>query len=65
MIWLKRQEQLDAGHEALVGVMDALLHLQQGSVVVHIACDASPARMACLCSAVMTRSSGHAMLIRV
>ncbi|KAL0054937.1 hypothetical protein WJX82_004792 [Trebouxia sp. C0006] len=30
MVWLKRQQQADAGHTALVGLMDALLHLQQG-----------------------------------
>ncbi|KAA6427899.1 MAG: c transferase [Trebouxia sp. A1-2] len=30
MVWLKRQEQTNAGHTALVGLMDALLHLQQG-----------------------------------
>lgn len=30
--WLKRQQQADAGHTALAGLMDALLHLQQGTV---------------------------------
>ncbi|KAL0031913.1 hypothetical protein WJX79_004937 [Trebouxia sp. C0005] len=30
MVWLKRQEQTNAGHTALVGLMDALLNLQQG-----------------------------------
>lgn len=29
-VWLKRQQQRDAGHTALVGLMDALLQLQQG-----------------------------------
>ena len=33
MIWLKRQQQADAGHTALVGLMDALLHLQQGNML--------------------------------
>jgi len=33
MIWLKRQQQADAGHTALVGLMDALLHLQQGDML--------------------------------
>jgi hypothetical protein len=33
MVWLKRQQQADAGHTALVGLMDALLHLQQGDVL--------------------------------
>lgn len=33
MVWLKRQQQADAGHEALVGLMDALLHLQQGDLL--------------------------------
>lgn len=33
MVWLKRQEQTNAGHTALVGLMDALLHLQQGEVL--------------------------------
>ena len=31
MIWLKREEQLQLGHTALVGVMDALLDLQAGT----------------------------------
>ena len=30
MVWLKRQQQVNAGHKALVGLMDALLQLQQG-----------------------------------
>ena len=30
MVWLKRQQQVDAGRTALVGLMDALLQLQQG-----------------------------------
>lgn len=34
-VWLKRQQQTNAGHTALVGLMDALLHLQQGDVL-HI-----------------------------
>ena len=33
MVWLKRQQQADAGHTALVGLMDALLHLQQGDML--------------------------------
>ncbi len=33
MVWLKRQQQADAGHTALVGLMDALLHLQQGNML--------------------------------
>ncbi len=33
MVWLKRQQQVDAGHTALVGLMDALLHLQQGDML--------------------------------
>lgn len=47
MVWLKRQDQLDAGHNALVDAMDALLALQQGIIVTHIAFDASPACLAC------------------
>lgn len=31
MVWLKRHEQLRLGHTALVGAMDALLALQQGT----------------------------------
>jgi len=33
MVWLKRQQQADAGHTALVGLMDALLHLQPGDIL--------------------------------
>ena len=33
MVWLKRQQQADTGHTALVGLMDALLHLQQGDML--------------------------------
>ena len=33
MVWLKHQQQADAGHTALVRLMDALLHLQQGNML--------------------------------
>lgn len=33
MVWLKREQQAEAGHASLVGLMDALTQLQQGDVI--------------------------------
>lgn len=39
MVWLKRPEQVQLGHTALVGVMDALLNLQQGTFTQAQVCE--------------------------